>query len=614
MAIKNSKRFSEVEYCLQKYFNTQFDPLMRNVQSDLSKKQIHEYAEYQMSFGGILRSMANGMNNMPDDSMQYLKLTGEWNSKTTEDYLDMCRKHVAENKDFQKDLMKLSNEWRNTVVKEIGRERYDALSQKLGGDLAYAYVDYRVEQMMIDKLVKDRMPKSSMEYIMRQAGEGSLFGISSLLAKSPLDHEIDAKGEKAYNPHWTEKGVAKASSIAIDAVATGGCGSWASLGKFAGAEIVFSGVGHLLDKNGKGEKVRTVEDCISESVFGSNTNVFSDFRKKSQAINSWENNYVLSFNKTLNKKMGIATEKPFYMDVVNPANSLGKKPWDLSFIGISKSKKDYSNVPFIIAPGHEEEYLAQKKQQDAQAKVEAERAKAEKSKQSNSDFVEPKSAMEAYNQNHQNGEAAQQQVEQSTEMATQGNAEGWSELLSSIGLDGLGAVGTNLGYIISMLPDVLIGMFTGRNTTFGKKDTMMPIASILAGIFVKNPILKMSLIGLGGANLLNKAGHEAIERHEGSSQVKGRMQYRPYADEALNPRIQSPILQGNCLIANIDRVPCTIQLPPNVVSAYEAGALPLNTLSNAILAKNDQMSNIAQNNYRNVEGQSEERDRTVALK
>ena len=82
----------------------------------------------------------------------------------------------------------------------------------------------------------------------------------------------------------------------------------------------------------------------------------------------------------------------------------------------------------------------------------------------------------------------------------------------------------------------------------------------------------------------------------------------------MNPRIQNPTLQGSCLIANIDKVPCTIQLPQNVVSAYQTGALPLNTLANAILAKNDQMTQMAQNNYRTVEGHNEDRDRTVTLK
>lgn len=75
------------------------------------------------------------------------------------------------------------------------------------------------------------------------------------------------------------------------------------------------------------------------------------------------------------------------------------------------------------------------------------------------------------------------------------------------------------------------------------------------------------------------------------------VQYKSYPDEPLNPRIANPVLQGNCLVATIDRVPYTIQLPEHVVGAYQAGALPLNTLANAVLAKSDQMRQMAERNY-----------------
>ena len=149
------------------------------------------------------------------------------------------------------------------------------------------------------------------------------------------------------------------------------------------------------------------------------------------------------------------------------------------------------------------------------------------------------------------------------------------------------------------------------------KDSMMPIASILIGLFVKNPLLKMVLIGMGGLNLLNKAGHEAMEKQEGRSlqSVGLEPHFKTYPDEPLNPRIGNPALQGSCLIATIDKVPCSIQLPNSVVAAYEAGALPLNTLSNAVLVKNDQMRQVAQENYRTAENyQSEDRERTVVIK
>ena len=114
---------------------------------------------------------------------------------------------------------------------------------------------------------------------------------------------------------------------------------------------------------------------------------------------------------------------------------------------------------------------------------------------------------------------------------------------------------------------------------------------------MRNPLLKMLLVGLGGANLLNKAGHEALGRPMPSAAEQTENQYRRYPDEPLNPRIVNPVLQGSTLIATIDRVPCTIQLTPTVAEAYRAGALPLNTLANAVLAKSDQLRHIASQNY-----------------
>ena len=58
---------------------------------------------------------------------------------------------------------------------------------------------------MIEKMVKDRMPTSSADYIIRKAAQSSLFGLPYELNKSPLAAEIEAKGEAAYKPSRTEK-------------------------------------------------------------------------------------------------------------------------------------------------------------------------------------------------------------------------------------------------------------------------------------------------------------------------------------------------------------------------------------------------------------------------
>ena len=161
--IRHNERFAEVEYCLQSYFDTHFAPVMRGVKDYIGKKQAEEIGEFALSPMGLLGSFAARGTGMPDTTLQYLRLTGEWNSKTAEDYVEMCRERIAGNKEFTSDLTLLASEWRKAVVAEIGREQYDKLSAQLGGDLAYAYVDYRVEQMMVDRMVKERMPKSSVE-------------------------------------------------------------------------------------------------------------------------------------------------------------------------------------------------------------------------------------------------------------------------------------------------------------------------------------------------------------------------------------------------------------------------------------------------------------------
>ena len=78
--------------------------------------------------------------------------------------------------------------------------------------------------------------------------------------------------------------------------------------------------------------------------------------------------------------------------------------------------------------------------------------------------VEPASAKEAYEQKQQESQA----TTTPTTVPTTDNTDGWSGLLNNIGLDGIGDVTHNLGYVISMLPDVLLGLFTGKTETFGK--------------------------------------------------------------------------------------------------------------------------------------------------
>lgn len=599
--IQHSKRFAEVEYCLQSYFDTHFISVMRSVKDFLGKKQAEEVGEYVLSPAGLLGSLAAGATGIPDNTMQYLRLTGEWNSKTAEDYVEMCRERIAGNKDFTSDLALLAHEWREAVVAEIGREAYDKLSAQLGSDLAYAYVDYRVEQMMVDRMVKEQMPKSSVEYVLRKGMEGSLFGFADSLMRSPLQQEIDARGEAAYNPSTGEKWAGRGVSFTADAVATGGIASWAALAGAVGLEAASYGVEWYLEgkENAEG-KAPTVEECISRAVFGAEGNVFTDFRKQGSKILSYENDYVLSVNSQLAKPMGILTERPIWADWMEQNTFPNLPSLQSMFPEVFEDKRNeerYKDVPLIVAPGHEEAYLAEQQ------------ALQEKENRKNS-LQATSTDGQAPTPDGQPTQQSPPKAEQSVRQPT--NENGWDGLLRTFGLDGIDGVGRNLGYVVSMLPDVLTGLFTGDTKSFGVKNSLLPFASILLGMFVRNPLLKMILIGMGGLNLLNKAGQEALDRQE---ETPAKRLYKPYPDELLNNRLANPVLQGDNLFMDIDGVPCSILLPHPAAEACREGALPINTLANAVLAKHDETRNLAQENYRVSERDlGEDRARTMGIK
>ena len=602
--IKHSGRFAEIEHLLDDYFKCHLAPVMRQTQTELNRRQGEEMKEYSTSLGGILGMMA--ASNMPvGDPYQTLKVTGEWNSKTTEDYIGMCKERIIQNGALQRDLAFMAAEWRNTVVSEIGRERYDALSGRLGCDLAYAYVDYRVEQLMIDKLIKDRTPKSTSDYIVRKAAESSLLGLSQVMSRSPLTAEIEARGEAAYSPSRLEKGAGWVAGAVADTLMMGGGGSWAAFGKLVGADVAMSALMSHFDRTDN--EAAAVEMCISKGVFGSESNVFDGLRREASKVRNDKSEFLAVANEQLVKKVPIKKYEPMDWLKQGAGGFLCAKP----VVDEERERAErYKDVPLVIAPGQEEAYLRDR------AGISAEVAESAEQQREEQAAVQP-SASQANAQTEQvysEGPLQQQATVRSpAEENGQTNENGWGGLLTSVGLDGLGDIGHNLGYVLAMLPDMLVGIFTGRTKSLGLKDNLLPIAGIVVGMFVKNPILKMLLIGMGGANLLNKAGHESLERkrNEGKENINTGMRYRQYADEPLDSRIEKPVLQGNSLIATIDKVPCTIQLTETVADACRVGALPLNTLANAVLAKSDQMRQMVSQNYDNSQQETVVRTRGI---
>lgn len=463
-----------------KLFRTKVLPIMDKVMADLRHKQLEEIGRHTTSLPYILAAAAGPDGGMAAQaaSLDTLRYTGKWNSKHTEDYIQM-------------------------VKDELKKQKINVTPE--------------IEKKMIDKMIKDEIPKSSIEYIMKKAATSTLFYLPQALNKSPLENHISEQAEKRYNPKGWEKGTGWALGATADFLSTGGMGGgWGTAAKFVAVDV---------------------------------------------AMNA-----------------GL--------------DALGSSADD--------------DVPLIIAPEHRADYKKQKENQAAKHENKPHSTTTAKQE------VKHDPPQEQSGEKQNETVTTTQLQEPQPEQPQQTNQGGWTGLLSSFGLNGLSDIGNNLGYVLAMLPDMLIGALTGKSKSLGLKDNLMPLASIVAGMFVRNPIMKMVLIGMGGLNLLNKAGHEAIDDHRGQSQGAGssmRANYKVYQDEELNARIIQPQIKGNCLIATIDKVPCTIALPDKVVDAYNQGALPLNTLANAVLAKNDQMRQLASENY---EAQQRTETRTLA--
>lgn len=193
------------------------------------------------------------------------------------------------------------------------------------------------------------------------------------------------------------------------------------------------------------------------------------------------------------------------------------------------------------------------------------------------------------------------------------NIDGWGNAFESLGLNGFGDIGKNLGYVLAMLPDMIIGMFTGKTPNLKLQDNLMPLAAIVGGMFVKNPLLKLLLIGFGGANILNKAGHAAISDGLAKSNNVAKT-YKVYPDEPLNSRIVNTAMKGSSMIATIDGVPSVINISRDAADAYNKGAIPINTLANAVLRKYDENKALASQNYEQHMSQEETTTQSMGIK
>lgn len=590
-------KFAELDCCYGQYFNASVAPVMEQVRKEVSDKQLEEMKEYSDSFAGILSMISNPMGGPSTNSFEMVTRTGVWSRLKTEDYIALCQERIGKSEQITADLKLIANDWRNELVGVIGRERYDSMSKALGTDVAYAYTSYRMEKLMIDRLVRQQMPKSSLDYIMKKAAENSLLGLPAQLQRSPLDREIAEAGEKAYNPSLLEKGTGKVLSFGMDTVTTCGFSSWANVGKLALFEVATEGAGAIYDATRKKDEMPDMERVISQGVFGEG-DTLETIGKQSKRIDPHENDYIRELDGKMQGRMRLIPQENLAW-----MKEIGWHPEELKLDLERPMKEEYSNIPSVVLPGREAAYLALQEEQKKQVEKPMEKAIVTDNDElpGKTELIDGQEMIPIPEKVFPSDKAS------SPEEALSSGQSGWGGLLSSVGLSDAGSVGRNMGYVISMLPDMLVGLFTGKTKSLKLMDNLFPIASILMGLFAGNPLVKMLLVGLGGMNLMNKAGHETLEKKsttDAGVTETVRREYKTYADEPLNTRVSNPEIKGDYLLATVDRVPCTIHLPDATIAAYRAGALPLNTLVNAVVVKNDELRAIAQENYEATEARN----------
>ena len=564
--------FIELEHYFSKYFDAHIAPLADKAVKDADASYLKEYGSL-VSDSGLLgavtlsgpRAAAAVAKSQSLDSYQ-----NYWSN-----IQKSFQKRFESSSDFKADFGKLIDAYQKAMIDKMGKEQYMAESRKYGQDLATWYVNNKILEKSLNRMAAHGAPKDSIEYLFQKGKQLSILGLTQ-----PSDWDgMRALQEQQYKPSKTEKMAAYGIGGLMDfAVMPVGGMKTAIIGTTAGAgiDIVFS----------SGNNRQNVDALVSRSVFG-NSWTLPETRK--ELVDAKDSDYLTALNAGMKKKVTLTNPSPALKQIAEN----NRFPLKGTFLTETDDRDD---IPMIVAPGMEEAYrrdLARLKQEapkSVKPQKKAEPIPAPTPHQST--INSPSSAeLNSYQQNYQ---YQPQRV----------NNNGWGGLFDSVGLTGFSDVFKNLGYVLAMLPDMMIGMFTGKTKSLSVQQNLLPIAAIVMGMFVRNPLLKMLLIGLGGANLLNKATHEILGETPSAKEVR----YRPYADERLNARISHPQLNGNLLVATIDGVPCTVTLQESVVDAYQKGTLPINTLANAVLAKYDEQRMEVEQNYERQMAESEHRE------
>jgi len=741
---RNNQHFGELEYCFNQYFSKYCAPVIAKDYRYYHRKQTEEfykaYNEMPANIGA--GSVMQGMIRVQTANVN-ASSSGKWNKKNLDDFIGGVVNKIVAGKNFQKDWGHLIDRYRESLIAKLGTKGYIRVEEELEKvekrkfvDPAVHYGQIRFMELLKEHLARTDMPKSSLEYILKEGANSSI--MMTLAGRfmrgrdlSPAEEENRELGNKLYKPSKVEKAGAFAFGAVMDAPALDVVGSVAAVPLKAaargaagyalkGGAVKFGGWLEEKAAYKVATKASYVKGLISgaavdagfnywasskisldaakkqysRAVFG-NEDTLGKYQKGALGYRKSGTEYISNVNDGLGKKIKVAPIRPHVSDSVThkdsgqlltatngnsrkllktittalshqalpydsrapiPAWMLNKtakqcRAFATSFFSIAKQMStqglpvwnlngrnmtlaqvsqragDYARAAVQIDKINAEKQVARaavynrNHQESRQERKSNEVTKAYTAvSQSASQPVVSSavSSSEPLNtQHYQDMAMGTQQIKnpmsETSPYSNMLQTSGWGKYLDNAGLNGFSDVTKNLGYVFAMLPDMLISMFTGKSSSFTIGNNILPLAAVAAGMFSHNPLLKLMLMGFGGVNLLNNAGHEAL----GLSTPKATPRnYKQYADEPLNPRLNNVFMKGRSLIADIDNRPVVINISDTVVDAYEKKAIPLNTLANAVLRKYDENRSVASNTYDKSLAalESQEQQRSYGLK
>lgn len=239
---RNNQHFGELEYCFNQYFSKYCAPVIAKDYRYYHRKQTEEfykaYNEMPANIGA--GSVMQGMIRVQTANVN-ASSSGKWNKKNLDDFIGGVVNKIVAGKNFQKDWGHLIDRYRESLIAKLGTKGYIRVEEELEKvekrkfvDPAVHYGQIRFMELLKEHLARTDMPKSSLEYILKEGANSSI--MMTLAGRfmrgrdlSPAEEENRELGNKLYKPSKVEKAGAFAFGAVMDAPALDVVGSVAAV-------------------------------------------------------------------------------------------------------------------------------------------------------------------------------------------------------------------------------------------------------------------------------------------------------------------------------------------------------------------------------------------------